>query len=128
MKTLGKLYLIPTSLGEVNPNDIFPDIIKKVIDTVDYYIVENEKTARKSIKLVSPEKKQSELKLFPLNKHIKESTEYKDFITPLLEGNNVGIMSEAGCPGVADPGAVIVKMAHEKGIQVVPLVGPLLFF
>ncbi len=124
MKTLGKLYLIPTSLGEVNPNDIFPDIIKKVIDTVDYYIVENEKTARKSIKLVSPEKKQLELKLFALNKHLKESDEYKEFITPLLEGNNIGLMSEAGCPGVADPGAVIVKMAHEKGIQVVPLVGP----
>ena len=87
------------------------------------YIVENEKTARKSIKGVHPEKKQSELKLFVLNKHT-ETKEHLDFIKPLLEGKNMGLMSEAGCPGVAGPGAVIVKLAHEKGIQVIPLVGP----
>lgn len=120
---LGKLYLIPTTLGEGDPMDVLPQIIKRTIDFIDYYIVENEKTARKSIKIVSPEKKQSELILFALNKHT-ETKEHIDFIKPLLEGKNVGLMSEAGCPGVADPGAVIVKLAHEKGIQVVPLVGP----
>ena len=123
MNILGKLYLIPTTLGEMNADDVLPQTIKRAIDFIDYYIVENEKTARKSIKIVHAEKKQSELKLFLLNKHT-DTKEHLDFIKPLLEGHNVGLMSEAGCPGVADPGAVIVKIAHEKGIQVVPLVGP----
>ncbi|WP_341965779.1 SAM-dependent methyltransferase [Flavobacterium psychrophilum] len=123
MTILGKLYLIPTTLGEMNADDVLPQTIKRAIDFIDYYIVENEKTARKSIKMVHADKKQSELKLFLLNKHT-DSKEHLDFIKPLLEGYNVGLMSEAGCPGVADPGAVIVKIAHEKGIQVVPLVGP----
>ena len=123
MTILGKLYLIPTTLGEMNADDVLPQTIKRAIDFIDYYIVENEKTARKSIKIVHADKKQSELKLFLLNKHTNVK-EHLDFIKPLLEGHNVGLMSEAGCPGVADPGAVIVKIAHEKGIQVVPLVGP----
>ncbi len=123
MKLPGKLYLIPTTMGESDPMDVLPQTVKRSIDFIDYYIVENEKTARKSIKGVHPEKKQSELKLFVLNKHT-ETKEHLDFIKPLLEGKNMGLMSEAGCPGVADPGAVIVKLAHEKGIQVIPLVGP----
>lgn len=120
---LGKLYLIPTTMGECDPMDVLPQTVKRTIDFIDHYIVENDKTARKSIKEVSPEKKQSELVLFTLNKRT-EVKEHLDFIKPLLEGKNMGLMSEAGCPGVADPGAVIVKLAHEKGIQVVPLVGP----
>ncbi len=121
--SLGKLYLIPTTMGESNPMDVLPQTIKNTIAIIDHYIVENEKTARKSIKAVLPEKKQSELILFALNKHT-DSREHLSFIQPLLEGKNMGLMSEAGCPGVADPGAVIVKLAHEKGIQVIPLVGP----
>lgn len=120
---LGKLYLIPTTLGEMQPEDVLPQTIKRSIDFIDYYIVENEKTARRFIKSVHPEKKQSELKLSLLNKHTEES-DYLKMMDPLLNGMNVGLMSEAGCPGVADPGAVIVKIAHEKGIQVIPLVGP----
>ncbi|RKS98829.1 SAM-dependent methyltransferase [Flavobacterium sp. 123] len=121
--TLGKLYLIPTTMGDCDPMDVLPLTIKRSIDLINYYIVENEKTARKSIKSVNPEKRQSELVLFALNKHT-ETKEHLDFIKPLLEGKNMGLMSEAGCPGVADPGAVIVKLAHAKGIQVIPLVGP----
>ncbi|MFA9190337.1 SAM-dependent methyltransferase [Flavobacterium sp. FZUC8N2.13] len=119
----GKLYLIPTTMGECDPMDVLPQTVKRTIDFIDYYIVENEKTARKSIKGVNPEKKQADLVLFALNKHT-ETKEHLDFIKPLLEGKNVGLMSEAGCPGVADPGAVIVKLAHDRGIQVIPLVGP----
>lgn len=119
----GKLYLIPTTLGEMNPEDVLPQTIKRSIDFIDYYIVENEKTARRFIKSIHPEKKQPELKISVLNKHT-EIAEHNAFIQPLLEGQNIGLMSEAGCPGVADPGAAIVKLAHEKGIQVVPLVGP----
>lgn len=121
--TLGKLYLIPTTMGDCDPMDVLPQTVKRTIDFIDHYIVENDKTARKSIKEVNPDKKQSELVLFTLNKRT-EVKEHLDFIKPLLEGKNMGLMSEAGCPGVADPGAVIVKLAHEKGIQVVPLVGP----
>ena len=126
--SLGKLYLIPITLsnpGEttVAPEDVLPQTIKRTIDFVDYYIVENEKTARKFIKSIHPEKKQPELKISVLNKHT-DFSEHNEFIQPLLNGKNIGLMSESGCPGVADPGAVIVKLAHEKGIQVVPLVGP----
>jgi len=124
MAQLGKLYLIPTTLGETeNPFDVLPQTIKRSIELLDYYIVENEKTARKFIKTICPEKIQSSLHLSSLNKHTQDS-EYKQMIQDCVEGKNVGLMSEAGCPGVADPGAVIVKLAHEKGIQVVPLVGP----
>lgn len=110
-------------MGDCDPMDVLPQTVKRTIDFIDHYIVENDKTARKSIKEVNPEKKQSELVLFTLNKRT-EVKEHLDFIKPLLEGKSMGLMSEAGCPGVADPGAVIVKLAHEKGIQVVPLVGP----
>jgi len=120
---LGKLYLIPTTLGDVDPMDVLPQTVKRAIDFIDDYIVENEKTARKFVKSIQPEKIQATLRLHSLNKHTEKS-EHTEMIKPLLEGKNMGLMSEAGCPGVADPGAVIVKLAHEKGIQVVPLVGP----
>lgn len=125
MKTTqkGKLYLIPTTLGEGNPLDVLPQTIYRTIEIIDDYIVENEKTARKFIKSINPEKVQATLRLSLLNKHT-EVSEHNKMIQPCLEGKNIGLMSEAGCPGVADPGAVIVKIAHEKGIQVVPLVGP----
>lgn len=120
---LGKLYLIPTTLGDMNPDDVLPQTVKRSIDFITDYIVENEKTARKFIKSIHPEKVQSSLRISVLNKHT-EIQEYNEMIQPCLEGKNIGLMSEAGCPGVADPGAAIVKVAHEKGIQVIPLVGP----
>ena len=121
--TLGKLYLIPTTLGEGDPMDVLPQTLKRVVELIDDYIVENEKTARKFIKSIQPAKVQATLRLSSLNKYT-EVTEHAKMLQPCLEGKNIGLMSEAGCPGVADPGAVIVKLAHEKGIQVVPLVGP----
>jgi 16S rRNA (cytidine1402-2'-O)-methyltransferase len=120
---IGKLYLIPTTLGEVAPDDVLPQTVKRAIDFINDYVVENEKTARKFIKSINPEKVQANLRINVLNKHT-EISEHNAMIQPCLEGRNVGLMSEAGCPGVADPGAVIVKLAHERGIQVVPLVGP----
>jgi 16S rRNA (cytidine1402-2'-O)-methyltransferase len=119
----GKLYLIPTTLGESNPDEVLPFTIKRTIELIDDYIVENEKTARKFIKSIYPEKIQSSLRLSTLNKHT-EISEHATMLQACLEGKNIGLMSEAGCPGVADPGAAIVKLAHEKDIQVVPLVGP----
>jgi 16S rRNA (cytidine1402-2'-O)-methyltransferase len=120
----GKLYLLPVPLGDdADPKTVLPETVAKSIEFIDHYIVENEKTARRFIKAILPSKKQPELKISILNKHT-EASEHKAFIQPCMEGKNVGLMSEAGCPGVADPGAAIVKIAHEKGIQVVPLVGP----
>ena len=119
----GKLYLIPITLGENEPLDVLPISIKNTIAEIDDYIVENEKTARKFIKSIYPEKVQATLRLSTLNKHT-QIEEHKKMLQACLEGRNTGIMSESGCPGVADPGAVIVKIAHEMGIQVIPLVGP----
>jgi 16S rRNA (cytidine1402-2'-O)-methyltransferase len=124
MTPKGKLYLLPVPLGDdADPKDVLPQTIERSIEFIDYYIVENEKTARRFIKAILPSKKQPDLKLFTLNKHTA-SSEHNAFLQPCMEGKNVGLMSEAGCPGVADPGAAIVKIAHEKGIQVIPLVGP----
>ncbi len=120
----GKLYLLPVPLGDdADPKTVLPETVARSIEFIDHYIVENEKTARRFIKAILPAKKQPDLKLSVLNKHT-EASQHASFLQPAMEGKNVGLMSEAGCPGVADPGAAIVKLAHEKGIQVVPLVGP----
>lgn len=119
----GKLYLIPTTLGDVPPLEVLPISIKRAIESIDHYVVENEKTARHFIKKVNPRKSQPGLQLFALNK-FTEATEIPQFLEPCLAGKDMGILSEAGCPGIADPGAAVVKLAHQKHIQVIPLVGP----
>ncbi|MFD2823909.1 SAM-dependent methyltransferase [Lacinutrix iliipiscaria] len=122
-KNIGKLYLIPTTLGDNAPLEVLPISIKKVIEHVDVFIVENEKTARRFIKSIQPKKQQSALTIFHLNK-FTDTHELPFFLEPCFQGKNIGLLSEAGCPGVADPGADVVKIAHDKNIQVVPLVGP----
>lgn len=122
-KPKGKLYLIPTTLGDTAPLEVLPISIKRAIENINYYIVENEKTARKSIKSISSGKSQPSLKIEILNKYTERQT-IPGYLQPCMEGHDIGILSEAGCPGIADPGADVVKIAHQKGIQVVPLVGP----
>lgn len=119
----GILYMIPTMLGDTAPLEVLPLSIKQTIENIDYYIAENEKTARRFIKRISPSKSQPSLNFQLLNKYT-DPIEIPAFLDPCLEGISVGLVSEAGCPGIADPGADVVKIAHEKGIQVVPLVGP----
>ncbi|MAS19260.1 MAG: SAM-dependent methyltransferase [Leeuwenhoekiella sp.] len=119
----GKLYLIPVTLGDTPPLEVMPGMVQNIIETIDQYIVENEKTARRFIKQICPKKPQPSLKLHALNKHT-DPTEIPNFLDACLSGTSMGLMSEAGVPGVADPGAEVVRIAHEKGIQVVPLVGP----
>ncbi|MUU76829.1 SAM-dependent methyltransferase [Winogradskyella endarachnes] len=119
----GILYLIPTRLGDNPPLEVLPIAIKKTIEELDYYIVENEKTARRFIKRVSPSKSQPSLKLQVLNKYTTEQ-ERNTFLDSCLEGNSIGLLSEAGCPAIADPGSDIVALAHQMDIKVVPLVGP----
>ena len=119
----GTLFLIPTLLGDVEPLEVLPMKIKKVLDQTSHYIVENEKSARAFIKKVHPGKAQPQLKLDILNKYT-EPTEYDAILEPCLLGHNVGILSEAGVPCLADPGSEIVAVAHKKNITVVPLSGP----
>lgn len=121
--TSGKLYLIPTTLGDNEPLEVLPISIKKAVENIDYYIVENEKSARRFIKKISPRKSQSKIHIELLNKYT-DATTITTFLNPCSSGHDVGVLSEAGCPAIADPGADIVQLAHEKKLQVIPLVGP----
>ncbi|TMU56832.1 SAM-dependent methyltransferase [Flagellimonas algicola] len=120
---LGKVYLIPTTLGDNAPLEVLPISIKRTIENVNHYVVENEKTARRFIKKISPNKPQPSLHIETLNKYT-DPTVIPSYLDPCISGHNIGILSEAGCPGIADPGAAVIKVAHERRIQVVPLVGP----
>lgn len=119
----GKLYLIPTTLGETEPLEVMPISVKKVIEQIDNYIVENEKSARRFIKKISPVKPQSSLVILTLDKYSDE-LETQNYLDACFQGVSIGLLSDAGLPAIADPGATVVKQAHQKGIQVVPLVGP----
>lgn len=119
----GKLYLIPTTLGDNEPLEVLPASVQHQVERINIFIVENEKTARRAIKKLVPSKSQPSLKLFLLNKHT-DWADVPNFLTACKEGMDVGLLSEAGCPGVADPGAEVVKIAHREGIKVVPMVGP----
>lgn len=122
-KEIGKLYLIPTTLGDNEPLEVLPLSVKKVIEELDCFIVENEKTARRFIKQITPRKSQPSLKILKLDKYA-DQLEVRTYLDCCAAGESVGLLSEAGVPAIADPGAEIVKLAHEKGIKVVPLVGP----
>lgn len=119
----GKLYLIPNLLGDVQPLTVLPLSVKAAIEKIDYYIVEHEKDARRFIKNVVSHKKQPKLKFRQLNK-FTTADEIPTMLDPCFEGHDVGLISDAGCPGVADPGARIVQLAHRFNIKVKPLVGP----
>ncbi len=118
-----KIYLIPTTLGESEISSVIPQNIKTIIEELNFFIVENIRTTRRYIRKVSKTKNIDGITFFELNKHTNKN-ELSDFLHPALQGNDIGIISEAGNPGIADPGADIVSIAHQKGIQVVPLVGP----
>ena len=119
----GKLYLLPTTLGENEPLEVMPYSVKTMVELIDHYIVENERSARRFIKKITPKKSQPSLTIMKLDKYAEE-LETRTFLDVCEQGISVGLLSEAGVPAVADPGATIVKLAHEKGIKVVPLVGP----
>lgn len=119
---MASIYLIPNLLGESALNVLSPQVAQAVQD-LTYFVVENEKSARKFIKLIAPEKPQSELQISVIDKH-QSTPDYAAYLTPCLQGHSIGIISEAGCPGVADPGAEIVCVAHQKALRVIPLVGP----
>lgn len=119
----GRLFLIPTGLGDGPLLEVLPLSVKKKVEELDHFIVENEKTARHFIKKLVPSKPQPSLKFEVINKFTEEA-DLPLFLDPCNKGTDMGLMSEAGCPGIADPGANIVQIAHRKGIRVIPLVGP----
>ncbi|WP_029034681.1 SAM-dependent methyltransferase [Salinimicrobium terrae] len=119
----GKLYLLPTTLGDNDPLEVLPATVQQQVERIETFIAENEKTARRAIKKLVPEKSQPSLQFFLLNKHT-DPAEIPSFLEACKAGKDLGLLSEAGCPGVADPGAEVVKIAHREGIQVVPMVGP----
>ena len=118
----GTLYLIPTFLAETNHSNVFPELNSTIIDRIDTFIVEDIRTARRFIKKINPSKNIDDLNFLILNKHTKIE-EYSSFLNNLTT-KDIGLLSEAGCPCIADPGAVVVSIAHNKNIKVAPLVGP----
>ena len=119
----GTLYLIPVPLADDAAAKSFTPYLIDTINSIKEYIVENEKTARKFLKEAGLKTPQSELTIHDYSKYNRDMGT-ADFFKGLQAGNDVGLMSEAGCPGIADPGAEIVDKAHRMGIKVVPLVGP----
>jgi len=120
----GILYLLPVPLGEDAAKASYTPYLQETINTITEYIVENEKTARKFLKQAGLSTPQSQLTIHDYGKHNRDRQQLATFFNGLMSGKDVGLMSEAGCPGVADPGADIVAEAHRLGIKVVPLVGP----
>ena len=120
---MGVLYLIPTPLGDNSPLEVLPLSVKKVMEEHKHFIIENEKAARQFIKRITPNKNQDKITLYPLNKYTT-SEEMESYLDPCKSGISMGLFSDAGCPGIADPGAVIVSKAHRLGITVKPLTGP----
>jgi 16S rRNA (cytidine1402-2'-O)-methyltransferase len=119
----GTLYLIPSTLGEDSPLNVLPPVIPEVIDKLKNYIVEDVRSARRFLKKINPGIIIDDLTFQILNEHTP-ADEIPAMLAPLTEGSDVGLLSEAGLPCVADPGSALVGYAHEKGIKVVPLTGP----
>ncbi|MCK4662263.1 MAG: SAM-dependent methyltransferase [Bacteroidales bacterium] len=119
----GKLYLIPSTLGGNSIDDVIPLNIKNIINKINFYIVENVRTARRYLKKLEIQTSIDNLTFFTLNKHTS-SNDIINYLDPIFNNNDIGIISEAGLPGIADPGAEIVKIAHQKKIDVIPLTGP----
>lgn len=117
------LYLIPTSLGETDLDRILPAYNNEIVNRLDFFIVEDVRTARRFLKKINPATDIDSKTFYVLNQHTRPE-EIAGFLKPLSEGREVGVISEAGCPAIADPGADVVAIAQEKGFKVVPLVGP----
>jgi len=119
----GALYLVPTLLGESSPLDVLPQSVLDRIRSLDAFVVENARSARHFLKTVGYPRALAETPMRELSEHTP-AREVRSLLDPALEGRSLGLLSEAGCPAIADPGAALVALAHECGIRVIPLVGP----
>ena len=120
---MGSLYLLPVSLGDSEHSAYLPAGARDRVLTIDYFVVENAKTARAELKRIGFGKPLREVRIEALPP-APDAVELERLLEPILAGKDAALMSEAGCPAVADPGALLVRAAHQAGIRVVPLVGP----
>ncbi len=120
---MAELYMVPNLLSNSDWQSVLPASAYQVLTETKFFIVENTRTARRFLKKINKNIDIEDLTFFTLNKHTDKS-EISKFIDPIKKGNKIAVISEAGCPGVADPGAEIVKIAHQKGYRIKPLVGP----
>jgi 16S rRNA (cytidine1402-2'-O)-methyltransferase len=123
IQTPGILYLIPCTLGDTPSEQVLPQHVIDIARQLSYFVVEQAKTARQFLSALKHEQAIQSLHFASLNQHTA-ANELDQLLAPLLAGHDLGVISEAGCPGIADPGADLVNLAHRKGIRVVPLVGP----
>ena len=119
----GKLYLIPTPLGEGNPAEVLPAPVLELLPSLKRFVVEETRTARRFLSSAGLKGHIAELEFHELNEHTRPE-EVEKFLPLFADGSDVGLLSEAGLPAVADPGALLVALCHRHGIEVVPLVGP----
>lgn len=117
------LYLLPVTLGDTPTEKVIPAYNREIIISIKHFIVEDVRSARRFLKKIEPSIVIDELTFYPLNKHTSPE-DISGYLKPLAEGNLMGVISEAGCPAVADPGADVVAIAQRKNMKVVPLVGP----
>ena len=123
--TKGTIYMIPCPISDTTPIwDVLPEANRKVMDGLDYFIVENVRSARRFLSKAGVARKIEELEFVELNEHTTDERAVEQMLRPVLAGRSAGVISEAGVPGVADPGAAICALAHRHGVRVVPLVGP----
>jgi 16S rRNA (cytidine1402-2'-O)-methyltransferase len=122
MESKGKLFLVPTVISE-GANSTIPSSVVDALKGLNHFLVEDVRTARRFLSSLKIYVSIEQLQFSVLNKDTKE-LELKEMFNPIFSGQNLGVLSESGCPGVADPGALAVNFAHLKNIQVVPLVGP----
>ncbi len=121
----GVLYMIPCPISDsTGVYDVVPEANRAVIDSLDYFIVENVRSARRFLSKAGISRKIDDLEFVELNEHTKQGVAVEAMVRPIVEGRSAGVISEAGVPGVADPGAMVAEACHRKGIKVVPLVGP----
>ena len=121
----GTLYLIPCPIAEQTlPYDVTPEANRAIIDSLDYFIVENTRSARRFLSKAGISRRIDELEFVELNEHSVAGRDIERMVAPLMEGRSAGVISEAGVPAVADPGQLVVELCHRRGIRVVPLVGP----
>lgn len=119
----GKIYLIPVTLGGNEIKNVIPEDVLDLTKGLRFFIVEDIRSARRFLRRIDKTFPIDESVFYELNEHINDA-EITHYLEPLYKGHNIGLMSEAGMPGIADPGARIVSLAHQKGISVSPLTGP----
>lgn len=123
MERIPALYMIPVPISDGPYEMFFPDVNREIVRDIKHFIVENVRTARRTLKKFDPAIDINSLTFYELNQHTREN-EIGTYLEALRKGESIGVMSEAGCPGVADPGAAVVKIAQKEGLKVVPLIGP----